>query len=129
MCHVYFGSRRDIEKLQVVKIVQILIVTQSCLCNPMNCSLPGSSVHGVLQARILEWVAIPLISANTLSCGQHLCEKLCVCVCVCVCLNFFPSGILFPEEEAMSPFHGLQLLLYLANFKIPTKNKYFAMSQ
>ena len=27
------------------------------LCNPMDCSLPGSSVHGILQARILEWVA------------------------------------------------------------------------
>ena len=26
-------------------------------CNPMDCSLPGSSVHGILQARILEWVA------------------------------------------------------------------------
>ena len=29
------------------------------LCNPVDCSLPGSSVHGILQARILEWVAIP----------------------------------------------------------------------
>ena len=28
------------------------------LCDPMECSLPGSSVHGILQARILEWVAI-----------------------------------------------------------------------
>ena len=28
------------------------------LCNPMDCSLPGSSVHGIFQARILEWVAI-----------------------------------------------------------------------
>ena len=28
------------------------------LCTPMNCSLPNSSVHGILQARILEWVAI-----------------------------------------------------------------------
>ena len=27
-------------------------------CNPMDYSLPGSSVHGILQARILEWVAI-----------------------------------------------------------------------
>ena len=27
-------------------------------CNPMDCSLPGSSVHGILQVRILEWVAI-----------------------------------------------------------------------
>ena len=34
---------------------------QSCLtlCYPMDCSLPVSSVHGILQARILEWVAIP----------------------------------------------------------------------
>ena len=28
-------------------------------CNPMDCGLPGSSVHGILQARILKWVAIP----------------------------------------------------------------------
>ena len=37
-------------------------VTQSCptLWDPMDCSLPGSAVHEILQARILEWVAIPL---------------------------------------------------------------------
>ena len=29
------------------------------LCNPIDCSLPGSSVHGILQVRILDWVAIP----------------------------------------------------------------------
>ena len=36
-------------------------VAQLCptLCKPMDCSLPGSSVHGILQARILEWAAIP----------------------------------------------------------------------
>ena len=35
-------------------------VTQSCptLCDPMDCSLPGFSIHGIFQARILEWVAI-----------------------------------------------------------------------
>ena len=35
-------------------------VTQSCptLCNPVDCSLPGSSVHGILQARVLKWVPI-----------------------------------------------------------------------
>ena len=35
-------------------------VTQSCptLCDPMDYSLPGSSLHGILQARVLEWVAI-----------------------------------------------------------------------
>ena len=37
-----------------------VLVTQSCLtaCDPMDCSPPGSSVHGIVQARILEWVAI-----------------------------------------------------------------------
>ena len=37
------------------------LVAQSCptLCNPMGCSLPGSSVCEILQARILEWVAMP----------------------------------------------------------------------
>ena len=38
----------------------VWLVAQSCptLCDPMDCNLPGSSVHGILQARILEWVAI-----------------------------------------------------------------------
>ena len=38
-----------------------LLSLQLCptLGDSMNCSLPGSSVHGILQARILEWVAMP----------------------------------------------------------------------
>ena len=38
-----------------------MLVAQSfpTLCNPMDCGSPGSSVHGILQSRILEWVAIP----------------------------------------------------------------------
>ena len=36
------------------------VKVKSCLtlCNPMDCSLPGSYVHGIFQARVLEWVAI-----------------------------------------------------------------------
>ena len=39
-----------------------VLVAQSCLtlCNPVDCSPPGSSIHGILQARILEWVATSL---------------------------------------------------------------------
>ena len=39
----------------------VCLVSQSCLtlCDPMVCSPPGSSVHGIFQARILEWVAMP----------------------------------------------------------------------
>ena len=38
-----------------------VLVSQSCptLCDPMDCSPPGSSVHGILQARILEWITMP----------------------------------------------------------------------
>ena len=41
--------------------VWTVLVVQSCptLCNPTDCSPPGFSVHGILQARILEWIAIP----------------------------------------------------------------------
>ena len=47
----------DLEAFEVILIP--LWKSLSCvrLCDPMNCSLPGSSVHGMLQARILEWVA------------------------------------------------------------------------
>ena len=38
-----------------------VLVIQSCptLCDPMDCSPPGSSVHGIRQARILDWIGIP----------------------------------------------------------------------
>ena len=42
-------------------------VVQSCLTlsDPMDCSLPGSSVRGILQARILEWVVIPFFRGSS----------------------------------------------------------------
>ena len=48
-------------------------VAQSCptLCDPMDCSLTGSSVHGIFQAKILEWSAIAF-SNVTLSCSIFL---------------------------------------------------------
>ena len=44
-----------------------VLVAQSCptLCDPMDCSLPGSSVCGILQGRILEWVAIPFFRGSS----------------------------------------------------------------
>ena len=46
--------------LQCMKVKREKEVAQSCptLTDPMDCSLPGSSVHGILQARVLEWGAI-----------------------------------------------------------------------
>ena len=52
-------SMMDTERKKKI-LVKCVLVAQSCLtvCNPMDCSPPGSSVHGILQARILEWVAV-----------------------------------------------------------------------
>ena len=49
------------------KVKVRVLVAQSCptLCHPMDCSPPGSSVHGILQARILEWVAISFSRASS----------------------------------------------------------------
>ena len=46
--------------LQCMKVKSESKVVQSCptLRDPMDCSLPGYSVHGIFQARVLEWVAI-----------------------------------------------------------------------
>ena len=45
----------------------IWVHAQSCLtlCDPTDCSPPGSSVHGILQARILQWVAVPFSRASS----------------------------------------------------------------
>ena len=50
-------------------------VAQSCLalCDPMDCSPPGSSVHGILQARILQWVAMPSSRGSSPTQGSNLC--------------------------------------------------------
>ena len=82
-----------------------------CLCDLMDCSPLGSSVHGITQAKILEWVAYFLLQGIFLTQGSNLglshcrqilyclshqgspCVCVCVCVhacvraCVCVCLN------------------------------------------
>ena len=46
--------------LQCMKVKSESKVAQSCptLSDPMDCSLPGSSIHGIFQARVLEWGAI-----------------------------------------------------------------------
>ena len=68
MLHVFEGIRLPFEYSSFYSIVLQMFVSikptsevaQLCqtLCNPMDCSLPGSSIQGIFQARVLEWVAI-----------------------------------------------------------------------
>ena len=61
--------------LQCMKVKSESEVAQSCptLSDPMDCSLPGSSTHGIFQARVLEWVAIA--SSESLYSGSKFCES------------------------------------------------------
>ena len=65
MCRQYWGSRKNTGVgchflLQCMKVESEREVSQSCLTlsDPMDCSLPGSSIHGIFQATVLEWGAI-----------------------------------------------------------------------
>ena len=53
--------------LQCMNVNSEREVAQSCptLCDPMDCSLPGSSIHGIFQARVLEWVAFAFSASPT----------------------------------------------------------------
>ena len=55
------------------------------LSDPMDCSLPGSSIHGIFQAKVLEWAAIAFSNDSRVD------HKMCVCVCV----NYFPTDFTF----------------------------------
>ena len=59
-CLISFLSLLKKPKFSFFKNGEMCVCAQSylTLCDTMDCSLPGSSVHGILQARILEWVAI-----------------------------------------------------------------------
>ena len=72
---LYQGSKNTLYDLIMVDMcccvcvgvcVWVLVArSRPTLCDPMDCSLPGSSVHGILQARILEWVAIPFFRGSS----------------------------------------------------------------
>ena len=70
-------------------IARNVLSLQSCpiLCDPMDCSSPGSSVHGILQARLPEWVA------NASSRGSSWPrDRTCVSYASCMAGGFFTTG-------------------------------------
>ena len=69
--------------LQRMKVRSESEVSQSCptLCDPMDCSLPGSSVHGIFQARVLEWVAIAFSPVYTAAAAAAKLLQSCPTMC------------------------------------------------
>ena len=101
---------KNSERCKVIDCVCVW-VAQSCLtlCDPIDCSPPGSLVHGILQARVLGWVAI------SFSIRLPVCA--CVCVCVCVCVSVSHSVV----SDSLWP-HGLQPTRLPHPWDSPDKN-------
>ena len=56
--------KNDSQTMKEVKVKVLVTQPWLTLCDPMDCSPPRLSAHGILQARILEWVAIFLLQGN-----------------------------------------------------------------
>ena len=67
-----YACRYAIRNVFSYVCAELCLVTQLCptLCDPMGCSPPGSSVHGIFQARILEWVVTPHSRGSSQPRGQ-----------------------------------------------------------
>ena len=57
----------DFENIKLSKWKKKMLVIQLCptLCNPVDCSPPGSSVHGIFQARTLKWATTPFFRGSS----------------------------------------------------------------
>ena len=90
--------------------MRVCLVTQSCLtiCNPMDYSLPGFSVHEILQARILEWVV--MLSSRGSSRPRDWTQAFCITG------GFFT---IWATREAYSSISSVQLLSHVWLFATP----------
>ena len=70
-------------------------------CDPTNCSSPGSSVHGILQARVLEWVAIPFCSTIHFSEQSQKIPSNCECRFACPVACTGPCLVTFVPQHSV----------------------------
>ena len=82
--------------LQCMRVKSESEVAQSCLTlsDPMDCSLPGSSIHGIFQARVLEWGAIAfsdfsfiMLTNSWRMCSLSLSADTHIHICMCMCVT------------------------------------------
>ena len=104
--HCIFRKSSSTQKTRITAIAPLLlrfvffsfscVVTKSCptLCNPMDCSLPGSSAHGIFQARILEWIVISFFKQS--SWPRHWTHGSYACTCRRVLYHRATQGLSYP---------------------------------
>ena len=105
----------------LLKILHCALIAQSCLtlCDPVDCSPPASSVHGISQARILEWIAISFSRESF----QPRDQTRLSCV-FCIAGGFFTLSVI---REVV--FYSQQVFKNFVFLKIKrTKSKYWSES-
>ena len=103
--------------LQCMKVKSESEVAQSCLTlsDPMDCSLPGSSIHGILQARVLEWGAIAFLLFKKCS----YCTVLGVVVVVVVVLKTYLFQSAFVATFFLISYHLVRSLYTTSHTALP----------
>ena len=98
------GFSRENFLLQCMKVKSKSEVAQLCptLHNPMDCSPPGSSIHGISQARVLEWVTIAFsFRRSRAALIQNSFTELCLLwSCGFLCLDGCPVSFLYMPSKA-----------------------------
>ena len=91
--------------LTMLEKVKVLVLSRVWFCDPMGCSPPGSSVNGILQARLLEWVAFPFSRGSS-----QPRDWTCVSYVSCIDSWFFTTEpptiqVFFSISEVPTPHH------------------------
>ena len=104
--------------LQCMKVKSESEVTQSCLTlsDPMDCSLPGSSIHVIFQARVLEWGAILCGTFHGVNVQQftHPHTDVCSCPVVQLCLTLFDLTDYSPPGSSVHGIFQARILEWVA---------------
>ena len=122
ICTIRYSEREKQHSHNLLCVCAKLLQSCPTLCDPMDCSPPGSSVYGILQAKIMEWVAMPffrdlsnpgveptfftspVLERQVL---HHQCHLRCLFMHVCVQHIFF----IYPSlDEHLGCFHVLAIL-------------------
>ena len=114
---LYLRMEQSFQEIRSMTLVFTCVYAQSLqscpiLCSPVDCSPPGSPVQGILQARILEWVAVPSCrgSCQTRDQTQVFCGS-------CIVGGFFttePPGK--PVLYIVQPYHMIYYFIFLKTF-------------
>ena len=95
---IYTSTERWMDKEYVVYACMLSSYRCVWLCNPVDCTSPGFSAHGILQARIMEWVAMPSSRQSFQHRGR-------------ICISHIASGFSTTEPSEKPTYDGVLLSL------------------